>query len=338
MTLRQTLQAAPTKANELIAKLGGTSNQATKEREKLLAELGAELRLYAEFEDKQLFPVLRKHEETKSLVAEAAKANRLLIAKLAALEAAPKDASVFSEKLGELRQAFEQQLRDDRKELLPVVLKTLELEEANELAAGIEAHVNDAREGMREEAREVRAAAKRERDAEEEKAETERSSVRAQKAADRTAREAAEQAENVVRLEAAATQEAGRQIVQSVEDQVTQATHSMRAALSSYGKSAQASAADMQAVSASSALSARGLSEYGSIWTKWFGKAVQTNTDAMQRLMQCRSPQQVAEAQSAFGTNALRNWMEASASFLEATQVHSKQALKPLNDRLNPAA
>ena len=50
--------AGPTKANELFARLSETSDGAVKTREKLFAELRAELELHTSLEEEHLFPIL----------------------------------------------------------------------------------------------------------------------------------------------------------------------------------------------------------------------------------------------------------------------------------------
>ena len=87
MTLRSLMLAGPTKANELFAKIAETSDGAVKTREKLFAELKAELELHTNLEEQHLFPVLRRNAETKDLVADAVRDNKELRARLAELEA-----------------------------------------------------------------------------------------------------------------------------------------------------------------------------------------------------------------------------------------------------------
>ena len=70
MTLRSLMQAGPAKANELFAKLSETSDGAVKTRERLFAELKAELEFHTSLEEQHLFPVLRRNPETKDLVAD----------------------------------------------------------------------------------------------------------------------------------------------------------------------------------------------------------------------------------------------------------------------------
>lgn len=153
MTLRQTIQAAPAKANEIIGKLANTSNQALKTRESLFAELSDELTRYVEVEEKHLLPLLRKHAGTKTVAADAAKGSKELRARLAELAAAPKNEDAFLEKLAELKKGFQSHVRDERKQLLPAVLKALDDEEAAEVAARIEAAAAEAENAKREEKR-----------------------------------------------------------------------------------------------------------------------------------------------------------------------------------------
>ena len=100
MTLRTLMQAGPAKANELFTRLAETSDGAVKTRERLFAELKAELETHTELEEQHLYPVPRKNAETKELVAGAIKDNKELRARLAELDALPKNDEAF---LGKLR-------------------------------------------------------------------------------------------------------------------------------------------------------------------------------------------------------------------------------------------
>jgi hypothetical protein len=91
MNLRTLMQAGPARANELFAKLSETSDGAVKTRERLFAELKAELELHTNLEEQHLFPVLRRHPETKDLVADAIRDNKELRAKVAELDGMPKN-------------------------------------------------------------------------------------------------------------------------------------------------------------------------------------------------------------------------------------------------------
>ena len=106
MTLRTLMQAGPAKANDLFTRLAETSDGALKTRERLFAELKGELEAHTTLEEQHLFPVLRKHAETKELAAGAIKDNKELHAALAKLDALPKNDEAFLSKISDLRKAF----------------------------------------------------------------------------------------------------------------------------------------------------------------------------------------------------------------------------------------
>src|SRR3954469_18715124 len=126
-TIRQFIQTSPIKAMELFSKLLDTSDKAITTRERLFAQLKDELELAAKLEEQHLFPVLRKHKETKELVQEALNDNKQTRKLLAQLE--PKDDEDFISKVMELKKSFQQHVRDEKKELLPAVLEALSDEE-----------------------------------------------------------------------------------------------------------------------------------------------------------------------------------------------------------------
>lgn len=153
---RQFTQTPPDKANELFERLLGTSDSAVRTRERLFAELKDELRLLATLQEEHLFPVLRRH-GMQELVQEAINDNEATSVLLAEIEEMPKNSNVLLGKLTELKRVFQQHIRDDKKELLPAVLKVLSDEEAeavvekveHELANVDEARTPDRRGGVR---------------------------------------------------------------------------------------------------------------------------------------------------------------------------------------------
>ncbi len=163
-TIKQLIQTSPTKANELFARLVDTSDNAVKTRERLLSDLTAELELVAKLEEQHLFPVLRKHKETKDLVSDALNDNKQMRKLLAELERLPKGSEEFAPKVAELRKVFQQSVRDDRKELLPAVLKALSDEEAQTIVGKIEDGKAEVEEAKRAEADQRRADARQERE------------------------------------------------------------------------------------------------------------------------------------------------------------------------------
>jgi hypothetical protein len=146
MTLQQTLQANTGKTKELFDQLQDTSDQAVKKRENLFGELARELRLHADLEQRDLIPALRKNDETKDLATEAAKTNRELRAKIDEIEALPKGDGNFQPRLAELRKLFDQQLREERRELVPAIRHNLSGKEVAAVEDKIEARLAKADE------------------------------------------------------------------------------------------------------------------------------------------------------------------------------------------------
>jgi len=161
MTLRSLMR--PAKANELFAKLSETSDGAVKTRERLFAELKAELEFHTSLEEQHLFPVLRRNPETKDLVADAIRDNKELRAKVAELDGMAKNDAIFSERLSELQKVFRQHARD-RKELLPAVQLALSEEQVQGVTDKMEAGIAGAEQAKQDEAEERRAKARQERE------------------------------------------------------------------------------------------------------------------------------------------------------------------------------
>src|SRR3982750_4036140 len=287
-TIRQLIQTSPAKANELFAKLAETSGNAVKTRERLFAELKEELELQVRLEEQHLFPVLRKRKETKDLVPDALNDNKETRKALSELERTPKESEAFASKVAELRKAFQQHVRDERKELLPAVLKALDDEEAGAIVEKIEgakAEVEEARGAAREEREKAEAAARQERERVE------------------TVRQAAESVGNVVRV----STEAPRRVAETAREAVQSgagAAAQMAPKAADFGASSfsdvtrrwQNAAASMTAVSqANSGLAMR----YQAIWREFFQlaqQASQERAESVTRLMSARSPQHLLDA------------------------------------------
>ena len=155
MTTRTFSQTPPDKANELFEKLLATSDNAAKTRERLLSDLKVELDLLANLQEQHLFPVLNKH-GMQDLVQEAIQDNQETSALLAELEGTPKNNGEFLKKVTELRKVFQQHIRDDKKELLPAVLKVLSDEEAEAVAEQVQDEMASVEEAKRAEAKRAR--------------------------------------------------------------------------------------------------------------------------------------------------------------------------------------
>jgi hypothetical protein len=337
MTLRQSIQAAPGKTEELIAKLSATSNQAVKTRESLFAQLGDELNRYVEFEEQHFLPLLRKHPETKGLAGDALKGNKDLRASLAKLSDMPKDNDEFIAELDGMNKSFQRHVRNERKELLPAILKALSDEEAGALAADIEGAVADADKAKRDEKRDDAAQTRRQAAEAEEAAVAQRAASRAEKAAERTSREATEKVVDSMARGASSMQDNARQATTSLNEQTQKIALEAREAVAAYGDASTKIRDDMVAVRASSNISIGAASEVYSAWMEWFGNAARSNSEGLRQLLQCKTMKQVADVQNELATRGLRNWMESSVKMLQITQLASKQAMGPLDGRLTAA-
>jgi hypothetical protein len=216
------MQAGPAKANELFAKLSETSDGAVKTRERLFAELKADLEFHTSLEEQHLFPVLRRNPETKDLVVDAIRDNKELRAKVAELDGMAKNDAIFSERLSELQKVFRQHARDDRKELLPAVQRALSEEQVQGVTDKMEAGIAEAEQAKQDEAEERRAKARQEREEaeflarqaelrEQEDAKAEREQAAAEQRVRAQARQVADAALKPVTAMAKAVDEAARQ-------------------------------------------------------------------------------------------------------------------------------
>ena len=216
MTITQLIQSSPAKANELFGKLEDTSDGALKTRERLLGDLKAELETLMDLEEKHLFPVLKKHQETKGLVADAVGDNRQVRKLLSELEKLPKSDPDFAPKLTELRKVFQSHVRDEKKELLPAVRKALSTEEANVIVEKIEA----GRAEAAEEARNARKSEGGQTGGETVKAAdaAAKSSTNAEKSAEASSRKVAEVSAGTARKTAEATVENTQRVVDAAAE------------------------------------------------------------------------------------------------------------------------
>ena len=216
MTFRTLMQAGPARANELFAKLAETSDGAVKTREKLFSELKAELELHTRLEEQHLFPLLKRNPDTKGLVADAIKDNKELRAKLAELDALPKDDEAFPERLKELQKAFRQHARDEKTELLPAVQRALSEEQVQGVAEKMEAGLAEVEQAKQDEAEQRRAEARREREEAEFLARQAELRAEQAEAVEHNAQEAARQVADAALKPVEAATEAARQVTDFV--------------------------------------------------------------------------------------------------------------------------
>jgi hypothetical protein len=311
-TIRQLIQTSPTRANELFAKLIDTSENAVKTREKLFGELKEELELLARLEEQHLFPVLRKHKDLKDLVREALNDNKATRKLLAELDHTAKDSEEFATRVAELRRVFQQHVRDEKKELLPAILKALSDEEA-------EAVVERFAAGKAEIAEEKRAEAQREREqAEAEQArleEARRREAEERRVAARRAREEAERVEHaaaaVVNTAWAAprtaqqvartTQEVVQSGVGAAADVAQLTTDQVVTVLGTAGQRAQdlteRASQNLQSIARSGTALTRGIQDTSEAYLEMVQERVHQNLDGVNALVRCRTWSEFVAAQ-----------------------------------------
>jgi hypothetical protein len=304
MTLRTLMQAGPAKANELFARLSETSEGAVKTRQKLFAELKAELEFHTCLEEQHLFPVLRRNSETRALVSEAIKDNKKLRAKLAGLGNLPETDDAFPERLKELQKAVRQHARDEKRELLPAVQRALSEEQVQGVVEKIEANVAEAEQAKQDELEERRLKVRREREQAEQakQAELEERRVKA-----RQARERAEQQEGAERV-----QESGRRPVVAGPASALRTTEDIRrvsvevygVATDAYVKSLRTTVPDARAVAAEIRLS----------WMDSIRQMALAGPRMSQELLW-----QFAMQQRRLAANAVQAWVEFNANVMRTT-------------------
>jgi len=291
-TIRQLIQSSPARANELFAKLIDTSESAVKTREKLFSELKDELELLASLEEQHLFPVLRKHKDLKDLVREALNDNKATRKLLTELDHTPKDTEEFGARVAELRRVFQQHVRDDKKDLLPAILKALSDEEAEVVIEGFEAGKAEIEEAKQAEAEERRAAARREREEAERVQQAAESVVQAAWAAPQAAEHAAAVAQEAVQTSLNTTSQA----VKGATDQVTEMLGAVRQRNQDLTERASK---NLESLVQSGASLSREMQDVSGEYLEMVQERLQRNLDGVNKLARCRSLPQLIETQGA---------------------------------------
>lgn len=283
MTNGRFSRTPPAKANELFEKLLATSHTALKTRERLFADLKEELDLLASLQEEHLFPILRRHGMT-DLVRDASADNDETRALLASLERMPRDNDAFLAQVAELRKVFQQHIRDDKKELLPAVLKVLSDEEANAVAEKVEDDMASVEETKRAETRRTRAQGEAVQRVTEDVADTVRAGV--------------EGAQTMVRT----MQEAVQTSFGAVSDMARRSTAQPLPLFHSSGGDARDLAGQatehLRAVAQSSTALARGVQDVSREVVALSQKRLQTNLDGLNQLARCRSLSDLMAVQS----------------------------------------
>jgi hypothetical protein len=323
-TIRQLIQTSPAKANELFARLVETSGTAVKTRERLFGELKTEVEFLAGLEEEHLFPVLRKHRETRKLATEALGANRQTRKLLADLEHTPKDSNDFAAKVANLRKAFQQHVLDEKNELLPAILKALSDEEAETVVEEIEDKKAEVHAARRAETEERRAEARREREEVE------------------AAEQAGENAANIVR---AGTD--GAQIARKTQDAfqsslgtaVDVAQRSMGQFMGMFGLGEEARtrpgqvATSFEAMTESTTVMIRGFQDVSREWLEMSRNRFQTNLDGFNAMARCRSVQDLVAVQSSLVRDNLELTLDNGRRLAELSAGVAGKAARPIHEQ-----
>ncbi|WP_052955125.1 phasin family protein [Microvirga vignae] len=312
-TTRRFSQAPPDRANELFDKLLATSDNAVKTRERLLADLKEELELLASLQEEHLFPVLTRH-GMQDLVREATNDNQQTAALLGELERMPKNGPEFLGKVTELRRAFQQHIRDDRKELLPAVLEVLSDEEADAIAETVEDEMATIDETRRAEARRSREQVEAVQRVTEDVADTLRAGVEGAQTMAQAMQEAVFNSFGV--FSELARRSTGQTLPMAgrpegeVQGLTEEAAHNLRA------------------VAQSSTVLTRGLQEVSREVVERSQQRLQRNLDGLQALARCRSMTDLVEVQSSLLRDNLEQTLENSRRLAELTLQIADEATK----------
>ncbi|WP_162003367.1 phasin family protein [Microvirga tunisiensis] len=317
---RRYSEAPPDKANELFDKLLATSDNAVKTRKRLLADLKEELELLATLQEEHLFPVLTRH-GMQDLVREATNDNQQTAALLGELERMPKNDAEFLGKVTELRRAFQQHIRDDRKELLPAVLKVLSDEEANAIAETVEDEMANIDETKRSEARRSREQVEAVQRVTEDVADTLRAGVE-------SAQTMAQAMQEAVSNSFSAFSELARRSTGQNLDQPDGTTRGLT----------EEAAHNLRAVAQSSTVLSRGLQEVSREVVSRSQQRLQRNLDGVQALARCRSITDLVEVQSSLLRDNLEQTLESSRRLAELTLQMTDEATKTVTVQADKTA
>jgi len=326
-TNRKFTQTSPDKANELFAKLLETSDGAVKTRERLFSELKDELQLLASLQEQYLFPVLRKHKEMNDLVKEAMNDNKETSALLDELDRMPKSSGEFLKKVAELRRIFQQHIRDDKKELLPAVLKVMSDEEVEAVVEKVEDEMAAVEQAKRNEA---------------EQRQMETRQVREQIEA---VQHFAENVADNVR----SGMEGSQKAVQSVQEVLQSglgaaselAYQSTGRMMQFYGfpvrnsqDIAEQTSQHLKAITESSTILARGIQDISQEWLDLAQNRMQQNLESINAFTECRSLYDVLAVQSSLLRMNLERILENSRRIAELSSRVTDEAARTMNAQI----
>ncbi len=311
MTNERFSRTPPVRANELFEKLLATSETALKTRERLVADLKEELELLARLQEEHLFPILRQH-GMQDLVQDATKDNEKTSTLLAQLERTPKNDAGFLGQVAELRKVFQQHIRDDKKELLPAVLKVLSDEEAGAVVEKVEDDMAQNQEAKRAETRQTREQAETVQRVTEDMADTLRAGVEGAQSVVRTLQETVQTSFEAVSNIARRSTDQSVQLLDRAEaqDLAGQVSENLRA------------------VAQSSTALVRGVQDVSREAFELSQKRLQTNLDGLNQLARCRTLSDFVAAQSSLLRENLEQTLNNSRRLAELTIQATDEATR----------
>ena len=311
MTTRTFSQTPPDKANELFEKLLATSDNAAKTRERLLSDLTEELDLLANLQEQHLFPVLNKH-GMQDLVQEAIQDNQETTALLAELDRTPKNNGEFLKKVTELRKVFQQHIRDDKKELLPAVLKVLSDEEAEAVAEQVQDEMASVEEAKRAEAKRAREQIEIVQQVGDDVTSTVQAGAEGAQVMARTMQEAVQTSLSTA-----------SELARLSTDQAMQLFNTRKGDSRSLGDE---TSRNLQALAQSGTVLARGVQDVSREWFELSQKRLLKNLDGLSSLAQCRSVPDFMAVQTSLIRDNLEQTLDNSRRMAELTRQLADEA------------
>jgi phasin family protein len=317
MTNERFSRTPPVKANELFEKLLATSENALKTRERLVADLKEELELLARLQEEHLFPVLRQH-GMQGLVQDATRDNEETSTLLAQLERAPKNYAGFLRQVAELRRVFQQHIRDDKKELLPAVLKVLSDEEANAVVEKVEDDMAQNQQAKRAETRQTREQAETVQRVTEDMADTLQAGVEGAQTVVRTLQE---------------TVQTSFEAVSDIARRSTDQSVQLFARADAQDLAGQVSE-NLRAVAQSSTALVRGVQDVSREALELSQKRLQTNLDGLNQLARCRTLSDFVAAQSSLLRENVEQTLNNSRRLAELTIQATDEATRTVTGQV----
>ena len=117
----------------LLEKIDKTTERVVKSRAELLIELKAALQLHEELEETYLYPVLKKHTETKDLAFEALEEHHVVDYLLKEIEKDDYDSKQWTAKFTVLKESVEHPVKEEENDLFPKTKKALSTEQLEDI-------------------------------------------------------------------------------------------------------------------------------------------------------------------------------------------------------------